>query len=149
MLVKNKLKKLQAFDSSFFRSKILFEEDCTQNYLVFQSIRKYLKKISNTNNTSERRSKWFSDEVTKPCTSSDKSFAPTLIYVGNKKRVIVDESCLKQGKITYIHGKIVKLCIVYELKPNLNYFGYTFCFVKLTKNAQIGKYKCVVIHYHM
>ena len=57
LLVKNKLKKLQAFDSSFFRSKILFEEDCTQNYLVFESIRKYLKKISNTNNTSERRSK--------------------------------------------------------------------------------------------
>ena len=47
---------------------------------------KYLKKISNTNNPSERRSKWFSDKVTKPPTSSDNSFAPTLIYVGNKKK---------------------------------------------------------------
>ena len=28
------------------------------------------------------------------------------------------------------------------MKPNLNNFVHTFCFVRLTKNAQIGKYKC-------
>ena len=36
LLVKNELKKLQAFDSSYFRSRRHFEEDGTQNYLVFQ-----------------------------------------------------------------------------------------------------------------
>ena len=36
LLVKNELKKLQTFDSSYFRSRRHFEEDGTQNYLVFQ-----------------------------------------------------------------------------------------------------------------
>ena len=30
------LKKLEAFDSSYFRTKSHFEEDGTQNYLAFQ-----------------------------------------------------------------------------------------------------------------
>ena len=32
----DKLTNLQAFDSSYFRGKIHFEDDGTQNYLVFQ-----------------------------------------------------------------------------------------------------------------
>ena len=36
LLVENEFKKLKAFDSSYFVSKIHFEEDDTQNYLVFQ-----------------------------------------------------------------------------------------------------------------
>ena len=35
---KNELKKLKTFDSSYFISKSHFEEDVTQNYLVFQPI---------------------------------------------------------------------------------------------------------------
>ena len=34
--VENELKKLQTFDSIYFRGKSHFEEDGTQNYLVFQ-----------------------------------------------------------------------------------------------------------------
>ena len=71
--------------------------------VILEAMWKYLKKISNTNNTSEWRSKWISDEVTKPPTSSDNSIAPTLIYVVNKIRIIVDGSCLRQDKINYIH----------------------------------------------
>ena len=43
----NEFKKLQTFDSSYFRGKSHFEEDGTQNYLVFQPINRYLKVIAN------------------------------------------------------------------------------------------------------
>ena len=38
LLVENKLKKLNAFDLSYFIDKSHFEEDDTQNYLVFQPL---------------------------------------------------------------------------------------------------------------
>ena len=41
----NKLKKLEKFDSSYFKGKSHFEEDGTQNYLVFQPIYRYLRRI--------------------------------------------------------------------------------------------------------
>ena len=34
----NEFKKLETFDSSYFRGKSHFEEDGTQNYVVFQPI---------------------------------------------------------------------------------------------------------------
>ena len=36
LLVENELNKLKTFDSSYYRSKNYFEEDGTQNYLIFQ-----------------------------------------------------------------------------------------------------------------
>ena len=41
----DKITKLQAFDSSYFRGKSHFEDDGTQNYLVFQPKNRYLKKF--------------------------------------------------------------------------------------------------------
>ena len=35
IFVENELKKLQTFDSIYFRGKSHFEKNCTQNYLVF------------------------------------------------------------------------------------------------------------------
>ena len=46
------LKKLKTIDSSYLKGKNHFQEDGTQNYLVFQPIYKYFKKISNTENIS-------------------------------------------------------------------------------------------------
>ena len=77
LLVENELKKLKTFDSSYFRGKNYFKEDGAQNYLVFWPMYKYLKKISNTDNISEWKSKGLSDEVIKP---PDNSLAPTLGY---------------------------------------------------------------------
>ena len=48
VIVKNELNKLKIFDSSYFIGKSHFEEDGTQNYLVFQPINKHFKVISNT-----------------------------------------------------------------------------------------------------
>ena len=41
LLVENETKKLQKFDSSYFRARNRFEEDVVQNYLVFQPMYKY------------------------------------------------------------------------------------------------------------
>ena len=43
LLVENELKKLNIFDLSYFIGKSQFEEDGTQNYLVFQPLNKYFK----------------------------------------------------------------------------------------------------------
>ena len=48
LLVANELKKLKTFDSSYFIGKSHFEEDSTQNYLLFQPINTCFKVISNT-----------------------------------------------------------------------------------------------------
>ena len=45
LLVENELKKLKTFDSIYFRGKSHFEEDGTQNYLVFQPIQDVLKEL--------------------------------------------------------------------------------------------------------
>ena len=45
LLVENELKKLQKFDAAYFRGKSHFEEDGTQNYLVFQPIYRYFRTI--------------------------------------------------------------------------------------------------------
>ena len=45
MLVENELKKLKTFDLSYFIGKSHFEENGTQNYLVFQPLEKYFKVI--------------------------------------------------------------------------------------------------------
>ena len=48
LLAENELNKLKTFHSSYFIGKSYFEEDGTQNYLVFQPISKYFKVITNT-----------------------------------------------------------------------------------------------------
>ena len=48
VLYKNQLNKLKTFDSDYFIGKSHFEEDGTQNYLVFQQLSKYFKVITDT-----------------------------------------------------------------------------------------------------
>ena len=46
LLAENKLKRLQTFDSIYFKEKSHFEEDGTQNYLVFQPMYRYFKRVA-------------------------------------------------------------------------------------------------------
>ena len=46
--IETNIKKLQTFDSSYFRGKHYFEEDGTQNYLVLQPVIRYFRIIANT-----------------------------------------------------------------------------------------------------
>ena len=66
------LKKLQTFDSIYFRGKSHFEDDGTQNYLVFQPSQKYFKTVSNTNDhILSWKSKELSYKSIKPPTSTN------------------------------------------------------------------------------
>ena len=58
--------------------------------------------------------KGFSDGLINPVISSN-SFASALSYVGTKARVKFDWSCLKQDKITFIHGKSVNIYITFKI----------------------------------
>ena len=57
LLAVNELKKLKTFDPSYFIGKSHFEEDGTQNYLVFQLINRCFKLITNTDYVSSWKSK--------------------------------------------------------------------------------------------
>ena len=146
VFVENELKKLKAFDLSYFIGKSHFEEDGVQNYLVFQPLKKYFKIVASTNYISSWQSKGLSDETIKPPSTSDNSLNPKVSYYGTKTRLEFRESCLKQDKSTFNHGKIVNIYIVYELdktyiktKPTL--VNCSFWAVSITKNADMDKNK--------
>ena len=71
--IENELKKLKIFDSSYFIGKSHFEENSTQNYLVFQPINRYFKLIVNTLYISSWKPKGLSAETIKPPSTSDNS----------------------------------------------------------------------------
>ena len=129
-----------------FIDKSHFEEDGTQNYLVFQQINRYFQAIVNTDYVSLWKFKGLFAETIEPPTTSDNSLTPTLKYYGTKKRVKFAGSCLKQPNISYTHGKTVNIYNVYELgasschnnDPTLK--NCLFGAVTLTKNADINKY---------
>ena len=52
---------LKTLDLSYFIGKSHFEEDGTQNYLVFQPLNKYFKVIAGTSYISSWKSKGLSD----------------------------------------------------------------------------------------
>ena len=99
LLAENELNKLKTFNSSYFIGKSHFEEDVTQNYLVFQPINKYFKVVANTDYVSSWKSKGLSAETTKPPKTSDNSLTPAVSYYGTKTKVKFTGSCLKQPKI--------------------------------------------------
>ena len=150
-LVESELNKLKTFDYGYFIGKSHFEEDGTQNYLVFQLIYRYFKFFSITQYleyVSEWKSKGLSSESFKAVSTSDNSLNATLNYYGIKIRVKLTGDCLNQQKITYNHGKVVNIYIVYSLgASSSNYSDPTikncsFGAVTLTKNADIDKYGC-------
>ena len=114
--IENEFKKLKTLDSSYFRSKSHFEEDGTQHYLVFQPINRYIKLIANNKlYISSWKSKGLSDETIKSPVTSDNSLTPLIEYACDKIIIKFSGSCLKQSKMQYTHGTIVKIYIVYEL----------------------------------
>ena len=88
-----------------------------------------------------------SDESIKPPTTSNKMLNPSLDFVGTKARVKFNGDCLKQEKITFNHGKIVKIYIVYEIERSVNISNYPtlenclFGAVELTKHVDVDLYK--------
>ena len=101
LLVENESKKLKTFDSSYFVGKSRFEEDGTQNCLVFQPISKYFKVIANTKFISSCKSKGLSGETITPYATTD-SLTPLIDHHVVIVRLTFNGSCLKQpNKLTY------------------------------------------------
>ena len=90
------MNKSKTFDSSYFIGKSHFEEDGTQNYLVFQPAIRYFKLVANRDYVSSWKSKRSSAESMKPPTTSDNSLTQELNYYGTKTRVKFTGSCLKK-----------------------------------------------------
>ena len=145
--VENNIKKLQTFDSSYFRGKNYFDEDDKQNYLVFIPIFRYFKvnSTANIDYISSWQSKGLSSESIKLHTASDNSVTPSLNYYGTKIRAKFTGNCLKQSKPSYTLGKVGNIYIVYELGPSSSSnsdptIKKLFIWaVTLTKNADIDK----------
>ena len=149
MVVEPKLKKLKKFDAAYFRG--------TQNYLVFQPVYKYFKKISSTENIVEWESKGLSnEEITSTTTSNNNNnnnnnkSATNLIYSNARLRVKFNGHFLEQNKVIYNHGAIVNIYTVYRLIPTIKDSNVTlqnclFGAVKLTKkNADCMFLSCHV-----
>ena len=154
LLVENELNQLKTFDSSYFIGKRHFEDDGTQNYLVFQLMYSYFKAFSITQYVeyvSEWKSKGLSNECIKAISTSDNSLNPTLSYYDTRIRVKLTRGCLKQPKISYTHGKVVNIYIVYELgtsSSNVNDPALQNCLfgaVTLTKNAELINMDILVV----
>ena len=92
-----------------------------------------------------------SNESIKPPATSDNSLTPILNYYEPKIKVSFDKSCLIQDRLTFNHGKIVNIFIVYKIinianingnrDSNLTVKNVLFVAVSLTKNADEEKYK--------
>ena len=129
LIVENKLKKLETFNSIYFLGKSHFEDDGTQNCLVLKPMQRYFKTISgNDSNILSWKPKGLSDESIKPPTTSNKMFYPSVDLVCTKAKLKFNGDCLKKEKITFNHTKIVNIYIVYEIKK---------CYYKQLSNTRI------------
>ena len=93
------------------------------------------------------QSKGLSDERINSIKTPNYTITPNINYYGTKTRVEFNGSCLKQDKVTFNHGKVVNIYIVFEISKSINISEYPtiedclFGAVSLTKNADIDKYK--------
>ena len=120
------MKKLKTFDSSYFISKSHFEEDGTQNYLVFQARYRCFKMIAGVKNGSYIyywKSKGLSDERINSIKTSDYGITPSSVIM-ILIRVKFDGGCLKQDSGSLFHGGIENVYIVYEISKNINISDY-------------------------
>ena len=123
LLIKNELNKLKTFDSSYYNGKSYFEEDGKPNYLIFQPLNQYFKVSDNLHYVLSWTSKGLSNESIKPPAKSDNILTPILNHSGTKTKVSFDMSCLNKGRVTFNHGKIVNIYIVYEIIRTANING--------------------------
>ena len=141
MLVENELKKLQKYDAAYFKGKSHFEEDGTQNYLVFQPMYRYFKKIAGVGSGSYIyfwKSKGLSNERLDSITVSNHKITPELSFYGTKTKVEFNGSCSMEEFTIYIVDEISKN---YSISSYPTLENCLFGAVSLTKNADIDKYK--------
>ena len=104
--------------------------------IYYLTTQRHFKTVSNTNNhILSWKSKRWSDESIKPPSTSTNILNLSLNYFVIKTRLEFKESCLKQDKISFNHGKIVNISSYPALENCL--FGA----VKLTRHPDNDQYK--------
>ena len=103
---------------------------------------KYFEKVGDE--ISSWKSKRLSDKISSVITSYGR--VSKLVYDNARITVKFNGDLLKQNKVTYTHGPIVNIYVVYRLIPTTKDSSVTlknclFGEVKLTKNTDIDKYK--------
>ena len=108
---------------------------------------KYLK-VDNPDYVLSWTSKGLSNESITAPSAPTNFLTPSLSYLGTKIKIKLSGSCLKQNKITYTHGKIVNIYIVYEINKKDNTITSdptlekcVFGAVTLIKNVTIDRYR--------
>ena len=87
-MVENELKKSETLHSICFCGKSHFEDDGTQNNLVFPTTYRYFEALSiNDSNVVSWKSNGLSYECIKPLSTSNKMLNPSVNYVGTKASV--------------------------------------------------------------
>ena len=116
MLVKNELKKLKAFDSSYFLGKNYFDgNDVAQDALVFQTMQRHFKLI-NENQIDKLKSKGLSNQYLSTFgTIGDailsKLIKPIHVIFNGKGTLVQDKNDIISG------GPIINIYIVYKTSP--------------------------------
>ena len=98
-----------------------------------------------------------SNESIKPPTTPNNNHYSNLYYQGTKTIVSFPGVCLKQDKVTFNHGKIVNIYIVYKLiklsniykNNNLTIENALFGAVSLTKNADVDNINILDMGLHL
>ena len=80
LIDRNEINKIKDFDSGYFIGKSHFEEDGTQNYLVFQPMYRYFKTDSSYH-ISSWTSKGLSNESITPFSAPNNFLTPSLNYL--------------------------------------------------------------------
>ena len=131
-------------------AKVILKKMVHKNYLVFQPIYRYFKRIAGVdsgNYIDFWKSKDLSGERPDSIAAPNYKITPELSFYGTKTRVDFNGSCLKQDKVTHNHGTIVNIYNVYGVSKNYNISSYPtlenclFGAVSFTKNADIDQYK--------
>ena len=108
---------------------------------------KYFEWVSGVDSEiSSWESKGLSNEKITCIVKASKSQPPTMTYRNARIALLFNGDPLKQNNVTYKHGPIVNIYIVYRLVPNTKKSSFIlqnclFGEVKLTQNANIDKYK--------
>ena len=121
-----------------------FDDVGTQNYLVFQPVYKCFE--INSGKITSKESKGLSNEKISFSTGLINTQPPIPAYDNARIKVKFNGDFLKLDNVTYNHRPIVNIYVVYRIAPTTIDASNTlqnclFGSVKLTKNADIDKYK--------
>ena len=136
LLLENELDKYSSLNR-YSLGKSYFVDDADQNYLIFQSMHRYLKFVTNSQNISSWRPKGWSDKKIKVVNGLYLS----VNHVNEKLRLKFEDSCLAKTKVTYTHKNIVNNYIVYEIDATIKkLINCLFSAVNFAKNSDINKF---------